>query len=459
MRRVELGIFVLSALTLAAPLFTAEGGTAAPTDTLAISLDESVRLALAHNRDLKVMEEKVAEAQSKVREAGTAFLPQLTGSAGYTRLDIAPFLPTSRFSIFAGGGTTFPGVAIPKRITIGLTDNYSTSVKLQQPLFAGGKIKNAYDISRLAKSTAESELRQTTSELVFEVKRAYLACVKLREFEKVAGESVQQLEAHLRDLQAMSDAGLAATNDVLKTKVYHSESKLALMKAQHAVRLAKNNFCSIVDLPLSTEIAFISRADGVSPTRIDLDTAVRMGVEKRSEIRSMEYRKIMMKEEIATNRNGYFPDIYFFANLGYQYPDREYARDFCTTWSMGVLAQMNVFDWGRVVYKTRQSKSRLKQLEISEQSLKDGITLDVARTYLSLVEAWNEIEVARESVAQAGENYRVTDEMFKEGLATNTELLDAQLLLTNAKTTYRSAIVDYLIAQADLTRATGTPQD
>jgi outer membrane protein TolC len=447
---LSLVLIAVVALRLAAGPAPAHGETSAPADTLALSLEESVRAAFANNKDLMVTREKVTEAQARLREAGTAFFPRLTGSAGYTRLDVAPFLPTSRFSIF-GGGTA------PKKITIGLVDNYAAQLKLEQPLFTGGKIKNAYDLSRLDKSSADSELDLAIRELVFETKKAYLECIKAQKLERVAVETVKQLETHLADLQAMFDAGLAATNDVLKTKVYYSDSKLTLMKAQHAVRLAKHVLCNTIGVPLTAEIVLTSKADSVVPVTIDLETAVAMGIERRAELKSMEFRKRMMQKEIAISRGGYFPDVYFFANLGYQYPDREYARDFYSMWTMGVFAQMSVFDWGQTAYRTGQSKSRLAQLELIEQSMKDAIRLDVTKSYLTLLDAWSGIEVSRDNVAQAEENHRVTNEAFKEGLATNTDLLDAEVLLTAAKTTYGNLMVEYLIAQADFARATGGP--
>jgi outer membrane protein TolC len=340
-RPLSLVFIAIVALGLAAGPAPAHGETTAPADTLAISIEESVRSALANNKDLMVTREKVTEAETRVGEAGTAFFPRLTGSAGYTRLDVAPFIPASRFSLFGGSGTA------PKKITIGLVDNYAAQLKLEQPLFTGGKIKNAYDLSRLGKSSADSELKLAMSELVFETKKAYLECIKAQKLEGVAVETVKQLETHLMNLQAMFDAGVAATNDVLKTKVYYSDSKLTLMKAQHAVRLAKHILCNTIGVPLTTEIVLTSKVDSVAPIAINLETAIAMGIEKRGELKSLEFRKRMMQKEIAISRGGYFPDIYFFANLGYQYPDREYARDFYSMWTMGVLAQMNVFDWGR----------------------------------------------------------------------------------------------------------------
>ena len=437
------------ALAAALLVLAANAGSAVAADTLSISLEESVRIALEHNKNLDVAREKTDEARARVGETGTAFFPQITGSAGYTRLDIAPFIPTSRFGTLGEAGL------LPKEITIGLRDNYAATLRLQQPLFTGGRIAKTHDIARLARNASESDLDRSASELVYEVKRAYLSCVKAANTESVAAESANRLEAHLADIQAMRDAGLAADNDVLKTKVYLSESRLALMKARHAVRLARIYFCHVVDLPLASEILLASSVEVAAPTGIDLETAVKIGLQKREELRSMEYRNRMTRKELEIARNGYLPDISFFANLNYLYPNRRYERDFCTSWSMGVLAQMNVFDWGRTVYRTRQSRSRLRQIETAERNLEDAITLDVTEAYFSFLEAWNEIGAARENVAQAEENHRVTIGRFKEGLATNTEMLDAQVLLTSARMIRESAMADCLIAQAGLARATG----
>lgn len=424
----------------------------APADTISLSLEESVKLALANNKDLKVIEEKVREARSRVDEAGTSFLPKLTASAGYTRLDVAPFLPTSRFSTLFG---SFAPPNLPREITIGLVDNYSTSLKLEQPLFAGGKIANTYEISRFAERGAETEVERTSAELVFQVKRAYLGCVKALKFEVVAAQSVKELEAQLKDVQARYDEGLAATNDVLKTKVYLSQAKLGLMKTGNAVRLARKSLCNLVGLPLESEVDFTTAVEAISPAAVDLDGAVKAGLGRRPELKGIGFEKMIARKDVQISRSGYLPDVFFFANLGYQYPDRDFARDFYTNWSVGLVAQLNVFDWGKTAYQTQESKSRLAQVEISEQSARDAVTLDVTRTYLALTEARDEIDVSREAVAQAEENYRVTNERFKEGLATNTDLLDAEVLLTNARITFSNALVDYVIAQADLSRAMG----
>jgi outer membrane protein len=439
----------IMALAVALLALAANAGSAIAADTLAVSLEESVRIAHESNKDLIVAREKNTEARARLAETETAFLPSVTGSAGYTRLDVAPYISTARFGRLAASGM------LPSEIAIGLRDNYSAALRLHQPLFAGGRIAKTRDIARLAGRAAAADLEGSARELAFEVKRSYFSCVKAANAEGVAMESVNRLEAHLEDIEAMRTAGLAADNDVLKTRVYLSDAKLALMKARHAVRLARTSFCNVVGLPLASEIRFTSDAEPGPPITLDLETAVETGLRKREELRSIEYRTRMTEKELEIARNGYLPEVSFFANLNYLYPNREYEPDFYSSWSMGIVAQMNVFDWGRTVHQARQSRSRLRQIETAEEGIRDAITLDVTAAYLAAVEAWNEIQAASESLAEAEENYRVTEARFEEGLAANTELLDAQVLLTGARSNRSNALSDYAIARADLARATG----
>jgi len=428
----------------------------AASDTLSLSLEESVSLALKNNAEIKVAEEKVTEARSRLAEAGTAFLPRVTGSAGYTRLDTAPYIPTSRLAgIFAGGTGTPSLSSLPDKIPIGLEDNYAASLKLVQPLWSGGRITDAYEMSRFAAEKAASDAERTRVELVFETKRAYLGCVKALRLETVAAQSVSRLEAHLADVQAMYEAGTAAKNDVLKTEVYLSQARLALLRARHVARLGEKSLSSLLELPFDSEISFTTAVEEITPERIDLDSAVATAIERRAELASLGLQRRIAGTDVAMKRSGYLPDVSLFANLAYQYPDREYAKDFYASWSVGVTAQMNVFDWGAVAHRARESKSRLRQVELAERSARDAVTLDVTRAHLALVEAWDETEVAHTGVAQAEENYRVTEERFAEGLATNTDLLDAEVLRTSALAAHGNAMVDYVIARADLDRAMG----
>ena len=87
--------------------------------------------------------------------------------------------------------------------------------------------------------------------------------------------------------------------------------------------------------------------------------------------------------------------------------------------------------------------------------MKDGITLDLTQAYLNLQQAQERIDVAGQGVKQAEENHRVTSKRFNAGLASTSDLLDAEVALLQAKTNQTNALVDFQLAQARIEKAIG----
>lgn len=425
-------------------------------DTLSLTIDESIELALEHNRNLEIAREKFAEAGEAVGEAGTAFLPRITGEMNYTRLDMAPFFPTKAFANFGGGAPPSPdGEEMPKKIEIGLPNNYSASLNLQQPVFTAGKLKRSYQISVHAQKSARHEVERALNELIFTVKQRYWNLVKTRLSRHLAAESVKLLKSQLYDLENMYEVGLAARVDLLKTRALYSEAKLNLIKAENMNRLAEKNFCNTVGLKLSTPIQPISQPSDKPVEEVSLPLLIRRSLVNRPELEAFDQQKMIAEKQLEINKRGYLPEVFFSANLGYNYPDREYNSQFYTTWTMGLFASVNIFDWGAVAHKCEQARSRLKQAKLARRDTEEAIRLDVTGAYLNLMESGRAIQTAYEARQQADENYRVTQEKFKEGLVSNTELLDAHTLLIRARNSYHSTVIDYTIAEANLKRATG----
>jgi outer membrane protein len=63
--------------------------------------------------------------------------------------------------------------------------------------------------------------------------------------------------------------------------------------------------------------------------------------------------------------------------------------------------------------------------------------------------------VAYKAIEQAEENFRINQERYREQLATSTDVIDAQTLLTKAKSDYATALGDYNISYSKLERAMG----
>jgi len=63
--------------------------------------------------------------------------------------------------------------------------------------------------------------------------------------------------------------------------------------------------------------------------------------------------------------------------------------------------------------------------------------------------------MVKKDIQEKRKYFRLNQERYSEQMATTTDVLDAQLLLTQAENNYYSALSDYHIAKARLERAIG----
>jgi len=157
-------------------------------------------------------------------------------------------------------------------------------------------------------------------------------------------------------------------------------------------------------------------------------------------------------------KSEYYPSVMLIGNYGYQMGNKP-RIEWEKTWTVKIMVNLKLWDWQAREARINQAKADLEALKEHELLLGDRILLEVKEAYLSMNEAEKNIGVAKKAIAQAEENLRITNEMYKEGMATTTDVLDAQTLLTQAKTNYYQALYDYNLAWAKLQKAIGCEMD
>jgi outer membrane protein TolC len=173
---------------------------------------------------------------------------------------------------------------------------------------------------------------------------------------------------------------------------------------------------------------------------------------------AMEYRVRSGESGVSLAASNWFPQVYLTGNYYFNRPNQRFqpvTDAFKNTWDFGVGMSFDIWNWGTTVHQTDEAKAQLAQAQDGLSQLKDAITLDVTSNFLNLQRAKERIAVAQEGVRQAEENYRITDNKFKQGLSVNTDLLDAEVALLQAKTNYTQALTDYELAEAGLERSIG----
>jgi outer membrane protein TolC len=124
-------------------------------------------------------------------------------------------------------------------------------------------------------------------------------------------------------------------------------------------------------------------------------------------------------------------------------------------WFVGLSASWDVFEGGSTYYGMAESRARVAQALAGRRKAEDLIRLDARSAQVGLVTATEALEVARAAVEQAEENFRIEQKRYEAANNTSFDVLDAENQLTGARGQHQAAIYEYLIAQANLARATG----
>lgn len=417
------------------------------TDTL--SLDDCVQLGLRNNKKLHTAQLRVEQAQAKQDEVFAALLPALRGAAGYTRLSDVP-----AFAI------TIPSYPRPVSMTVSepVLNNYQARLSLQQPLYTGNRLTGNLALQRQNRRAAQQDLRAERNELAFSVKSAYWNLYQAHEFRDVVDDNIRQVQAHLSDVTNLANQGMATGNDRLKVQLQLSNARLMQIDAANLVRVAEIQLNNLTGRPLEARIALASTIDTLGPDSGPLETSLHKAGEQRPELISLQSRVDGGRAGVSMARAGWYPQVYGTAGYTYARPNARIfpARDrFDATWDVGVALSLDLWNWRSIHFQVKQAKAQLSQAEDALSLLRDAVSVEVNILHLDLRKCREKIAVSRDGVGQAAENHRTTRERFRNGAATNTDLLDAENLLLQARLNLTRALVEHQIARARMEKAVG----
>jgi len=423
----------------------------ASADTLTLDLNQAIQMALKNNHDLAIAKYRIDEADGGVKSARTNFLPKLRTQASYTRLDEAPYINASGlgkmfaplqapFQDLVDKGYLDPatlaglsGAGGPGKIYVGDADNYDINLSLQQPIFTGFTLINNLRISNYKRASAELLGRRTKETVRQQVTHIYWDLLSTRELLNATQESIKQLESHVGDLKNLLKAGMVIENDLLRAELALSNARLQDVKVNNGIQLVNATLCNLLGIDQSTEVVPIEKMTVDDVRLASLDTLLHTAKAQRPDYRAMDYNVKILERAKAIKKAGYLPQIALVANYDWKRPNREIEPDFYSTWSINLGASFDVFSWGQRHYEIQKVEAQRRQLSEAKSQLADYIALEVRQAYLSVQEAHREVGIAALAVNQAEENYRVTSANYQMGIGTNSDLLDAQTALTQAR--------------------------
>lgn len=400
----------------------------------------------AETFDLKTTVQSALDANLGLKAAGK----EVDAARAITKIRRSEFLPTFSASYQYQRVEDDDGV-VPE-------DQYTFVGSISQPLFDGFSRLNRFRIARLGLDAAKLADRVKRQDIIFGAKELFYTILKARKLVDVAQQAAVQLEAHKNVAHKFYKVGMTPLNDFLEAEVELANARQALITARNRVEIAKSNLNRLLHRSVNAPLDLADGGRLVSFGK-DLEFCLDAAEANRLEMKIAQLQVDIARREKDLGKAGYYPSVDLEGNY-YRRGD-EWDVDGGpgigdkSSWDVAAVARWNFFEWGKTYYTVEEKQNRLTQARYEQQAVRDQVLLEVKQAYLNTQEAEQNILTVRQAVEQARENFRISEERFKGQVATSTDVLDAQTLLTRTMSSYYNALYDFKIFKAALFRAMG----
>lgn len=338
-----------------------------------------------------------------------------------------------------------------------LTKQFSSiGISLTYNLFNGFSDKYNYLSAEKEYSAEKYNTEAVKQDIILSVKKAYIGILNAKDNVTVAKEAVSLLENQLADTKLFFKAGLVARNELLKVESELASATQTQMNAESAYKVSVFNLEKLTGLEIPTTETFADMPDNDN-TIDDIAVLKKDMISNRSELKYLldQADAINLSKEAVLG--GYLPKVnvgvaHYSYGQDYEPADRTHMYDNETIFSASV--SINLFDGARkakqISAKDAEKTALIYQIKNTESSM--DLQLKTAVENLNL--AKNSMITADSEVASAKENYRITVDQYKQKVATNTDMINARVMLTRAETDYNNAKHSVQSALADIDRIT-----
>lgn len=415
-----------------------------------LTLKDAITYALENKADAKNAQLKIENSEYQIQEVRSRALPQITANGNLT------YNPVLQTTVIDGSAFGAPGTTI--QAAFGQKWTSTAGVSLTQNLFD----QSVFTGLKAARTTREFYQinNQLTEEQVIEnVANNYFQVYVLRQKLALVETNIKTT-TKVRDIvKGQYDNGLAKKIDLDRMTVNLSNIKTQKQQIINALQLQENALKFFMGMPMETLINIPETEFEVTPIALS-DTP---NTTSRSEYLLLKKQEELLVLQKKATQAAYYPSLsltagYNFIGQGPQVPwfakpeDKVYWSDFS---SIGMNLRVPIFTGFGTRAKVRQTDIQLKS---TQEDIKDTqLALD-----LDYKNAKTQIENSITTIQSQKENMRLADEILKninnnylQGLASLTDLLDAENASTEAQNNYTAAILDYKLAEIKLIKSKG----
>ena len=434
---------LLTAMALCAFGFAKAQTEQTTQNTLTLTLDKALEIALDENPTIKVAAEEIALKKVASKEAWQSLLPEasLNGSLDHTIKAAEMKLNDMSFKMGQDG-----------------TNTANAGLSINLPLFAPA-VYRAMSMTKTDIELAVEKSRASELDLINQVTKAYYQLMLAQDSYEVLQGSYKLAEDNFNVVNAKYQQGAVSEFDKISAEVQMRSIKPNVISAANAVTLAKLQLKVLMgitaDVDIKTDDNLTNYESMLFANQLKEED---MSLENNTTMKQFELNMKLLEKNVKSLKTNFMPTLSMSFSYQYQSLYNPNINFFDYTWSNSSSLMFNLsipLYRASNFTKVKSARIQMRQLDWNRIDTERKLNMQVVSYRNNMTASSEQVVSNKENVMQAEKAVQIAGKRYEVGKGTGLELNSSQVSLTQAQLTYNQSIYDYLVAKADLDQVLG----
>lgn len=417
-------------------------------DTLRLTLRGAAALAAERNPAVVAARARISQAEARVLESKSAFLPHISAYAA----DGAHTMNTATFGIEFPTPAGQDPIFDPNGEVIGPIHIVDLRTRLTQSIYDYGNVERSRG-ARAAVKASDADAFAIAAEVASGAAAAYVRTLRAQSRMNARQADIRLSEDLVGIAQNSLSAGVGVALDVTRARARLAMLQAQLISDRNEVAHARLALSDALGTPpeqpivLTDSLGAAAAAEGVTD-----EAAVAVAVAQRRDLQAFDARLHAAALSARAIRAERYPSLQLAGDEGFIGKSWNHLLN---TYTVNLQVSVPVFQGFALRARQQEQSAVMRELEARREDLRRLIERQVRDALLDQRSAQEQVAAARASVDLAEQLVQQARERVTAGVAGNSDLVEASLVLSSARSVYIDALAGSAIADVALARAQG----
>lgn len=417
-------------------------------DTVRLSRNECVTIALQDNPTIRVADMEVKRMDYSKRETLANLFPNIDFSGAYQRT-----IKLQTVSMNMGGQT--------QQFKMGTDNTWNFGFSASMPL-VNAQLWKSLQISDTQILASLESSRASRLDLVNNVNKAYYALLLAVASKNVIQQNYDIAKMNADIYQKQFEQGTASEYDVLRSSVQVSNVEPELLQADISIKQASLLLKMLMGMDSEVAVMPSITLRDMQREMYGYQLGAERDLSRNTSLRSLDLQTKMLKQTLTLRKFAWVPTLGLSYNMNWNAMSSGNAvrnQQFNPYSTVGLAIQVPIFNGLGRLNAVKQAKIQYNEMAYQRENLVNNLNMQVDLAMDNINKQVRQIKSSEDGVKQAAKAYEIMQKSFEIGAASYLNLRDAEVANTSAQLAYLQAIYNYLVSTSELDTLLGKEEE